>query len=110
MNNITDRQDGMGQYLPNFIKLDDDSAGYGVFIRVGAVPNQTGQNKIKLDESIHITGLGNLDETSQEKIATNFADLAKRDYNTDIFLENLYQQQNLFKRAQINAPIFDLKD
>jgi SMI1 / KNR4 family (SUKH-1) len=90
----------MQQYLPNYLKIGNDSGDYGIFISL---------NKAN-DGFIYITEMGDLDEASLEKLADNFADWAKKDFDTEIFLENLYHKQDQFKRSQINAPLLELKD
>lgn len=65
--------------------------------------------KNQTDIAIYIYANGDLDLTSLEKLADNFSDWAKKDFDSEIFLDNLYFKQDQFKRSQINAPILDLK-
>ena len=88
------------RYLPDYLKIGNDGGDYGIFIYI----------KPNVNNHIYITELGDLDETSLEILAQNFADWAERNYETEIFLDNLYHKQTQFKRAQIQAPIFDLKE
>lgn len=91
-------------YLPNYLLIGNDSGDYGLFISLNRPQNQA-ENM-----AIYIVGMGDLDEASLEKLADNFADWAKKDFDIPIFLDNLYHKQNQFKRSQINAPLLDLKE
>jgi SMI1 / KNR4 family (SUKH-1) len=91
-------------YLPNYLLIGNDSGDYGLFISLNQPKNQTENT------AIYIGGMGDLDEASLEKLADNFADWAKKDFDTEIFLDNLHHKQNQFKRSQINAPLLDLKE
>jgi SMI1 / KNR4 family (SUKH-1) len=82
------------QYLPSYLKVGDNGGDYGVFI-----------NTKQVDESIYICEMGDLDETSLEKLADNFSDWALKAYDTEIFLDDFYTAQSAFKRNQLNAPI-----
>jgi hypothetical protein len=104
LDDLLQRQEEFAGYLPNHLKIGNDSGDYGVFISLIQPENQTENT------AIYIVGMGDLDEAALEKLADNFADWAKKDFDTEIFLENLYHKQTQFKRAQINAPIFDLKE
>jgi hypothetical protein len=88
------------QYLPNHLKIGDNGGDYGIFIDV----------KTQNNTAIYMTEMGNLDETSLEKLAESFEDWAKKDFDTEIFLDNLYYKQDQFRRSQINAPLLDLKE
>jgi SMI1 / KNR4 family (SUKH-1) len=100
INDLLDMQALKEAYLPNYLKIGNDSGDYGIFISL---------NKAN-DGFIYISEMGDLDEASLEKLADNFADWAKKDFDTEIFLENLYHKQDQFKRSQINAPLLDLKE
>ena len=65
--------------------------------------------KNQTDIAIYICANGDLDLTSLEKLADNFSDWAKKDFDSEIFLDNLYFKRDQFKRSQINAPLLDLK-
>jgi SMI1 / KNR4 family (SUKH-1) len=100
INDLLDMQALKEAYLPNYLKIGNDSGDYGIFISL---------NKAN-DGFIYISEMGDLDEASLEKLADNFADWAKKDFDTEIFLENLYHKQDQFKRSQIKAPLFALKE
>ena len=86
------------QYLPNHLKIGDNSGDYDIFFDV----------KNQNDTAIYICEMGDLNEASLEKLADSFADWAKKYFATEIFLENWYHKQDTFKCSQINAPLLDL--
>jgi SMI1 / KNR4 family (SUKH-1) len=87
------------QYLPSYLKVGDNGGDYGVFI-----------NTKQIDECIYICEMGDLDETSIEKLAHNFSDWALKAYDTEIFLDDLFTAQSAFKRNQLNGPIYALNE
>ena len=104
LDDLLQRQEEFAGYLPNYLKIGNDSGDYGVFISLSQPKNQTENT------AIYIVEMGDLDEASLEKLADNFADWAKKDFDTEIFLENLYHKQDQFRRSQINAPLLEVKD
>jgi hypothetical protein len=87
------------QYLPSHLKVGDNGDDYGIFINT----NHT-------DESIYICEMGDLDESSLEKLAENFSDWALKAYDTEIFLDDLFTAQSAFKRSQLNGPILAINE
>ena len=99
VDNLLSKQILTQQYLPKYLNIGNNSGDYGVFINLNNANNS----------GIYITEMGDLDEASLEKLAENFADWAQKDFDTEIFLDNLYHKQDTFKRSQINAPLLDIK-
>jgi hypothetical protein len=87
------------QYLPSYLKVGDNGGDYGVFIKTKQV-----------DKCIYICEMGDLVETSLEKLADNFSDWALKAYDTEIFLDDLFAAQSAFKRNQLNGPIYALNE
>ncbi len=92
------------EYLPNYLNIGNDSGDYGLFISLNQPKSQTENT------AIYIVEMGDLDEASLEKLAENFADWAKKDFDTEIFLENLYHKQDQYRRSQINSPLLEVKE
>lgn len=74
-NDLAERQNETQQYLKGYLKIGDDSGGYGVFICC----------RPYADDHIYITGLGDLAETSLEILAQNFDAWTAKDYDTEVF-------------------------
>ena len=64
-------------YLPNFIRIGDNGGTHSFFI----------DGKNQTDIAIYICANGDLDLTSLEKLADNFSDWAKKDFDSEIFLD-----------------------
>ena len=80
------------KYLPGYVNIGNDSGDFGIFINCR--PNS--------DDHIYITEMGNLDETSLEKLAENFTDWAAKNYDTEQFLLNIYENR-------VTSPLLQLK-
>ncbi len=86
-------------YLPNYICIGDDSGDYGFFVK-GNIDSNT---------NIYITELGDLDEASLEKIAGSFAQWKKLNYDSELFLETLFQNQIDSPISKLRGTLYKLK-
>jgi hypothetical protein len=88
----------MHHYLPKYICIGNNSGDYGFFINIH---NDN-------DPYIYVCGLGDLDESSLEKIANSFELWAEKNYDSDDFLETLYQNQFTNPLKQMRADLHQL--
>jgi SMI1 / KNR4 family (SUKH-1) len=87
------------KYLPRYICIGDDSGDYGFFVK-GNSNNNT---------NIYVTELGDLDEVSLEKIADSFEQWKEMNYDSEIFLENLFQNQTDSPLVKLRGTLHQLK-
>lgn len=99
IDDLNEKQALCQQYLSSYLKVGDNGGDYGIFI-----------NAKQTDESIYICEMGDLDETSLEKLAENFNDWDSKSFDTEIFLDDLYVARAEFKRNQLNAPIAEIDE
>lgn len=87
------------KYLPGYLIIGDNSGGYGFFINCKQ-PNDT---------NIYVTGLGDMDETGLENIASSFDDWKQKKYDSEGFLQKLYENKIVTPLHWLQQKLIDLE-
>jgi hypothetical protein len=86
-------------YLPGYICIGNNSGDYGFFISI----------RSHHDRHIYVCGLGDLDESSLEKMADSFELWEDKNYASEDFLETLYQNQFTSPLKQLRGDLQQLE-
>jgi hypothetical protein len=87
------------KYLPGYLIIGDDSGDYGFFINC----------KNTSDTNIYVTGLGDMDEASLEILADSFEDWQKKEYDSEVFLQTLYENQIITPLHVVRSKLIQLQ-